>query len=247
MKRRKNEMVRNQNLDFYDEEKRRRQRITVILISVVGLLFLAIIAMLLGDFLKSTEEKRQAEYEASEAYAGEQAVAEGERERAKYPVIAGLPVNNALYSVGYQFSKGGDELTVRVRATNTYMNQAVERLKSIPTEGRELSAYNIEFSDYNNYLSAPAESDAAEPVKYLVEAYAQAEVECTIYDGAIEGEYYYTKMTTGNAAHYDLVTYRVVLMRDGETWKFAGTPEPILTIYNTPGVPEEILNKVNNY
>lgn len=238
--------LRRKNLDLLDAEKMKRQRMMLVFVSVVVLIFVGVLAKVLGDFLRNAEEKRQAEYEASEAYGGDQAVAEGERERAKYPLIAGLPISNALFRIGYQFSEGGEKLVIRVEATNTYMNQAVEKLKSIETT-KALATYDIEFSGFSNYLANPGESVKSNPVEYLVEAYANVETECTIFDGRTEGDYYYTKMTTGNAGHYDLMTYRVVLVREGETWKFAGTPLPIATIYNMVGVPEEILNRVNKY
>lgn len=237
---------RRKNLDLLDAEKMKKQRMMLVLVSVVVLIFVGVLAKVLGDFLRNAEEKRQAEYEASEAYGGDQAVAEGERERAKYPLIAGLPISNALFRIGYQFSEGGEKLVIRVEATNTYMNQAVEKLKSIETT-KSLETYDIEFRGFLNYLANPEESVKSNPVEYLVEAYANAETECTIFDGRMEGDYYYTKITTGNASHYDLMTYRVVLVREGETWKFAGTPLPIVTIYNMVGVPEEILNRANKY
>ena len=249
--RRKKVDFRRENLDLLDEEKKKRQRIVWVILSVVALIFVGVLFMVMGNFQKNAEEKRRAEYEASEAYGGDQAVAEGERERAEHPIIAGLPVVNALFKIGYQFSQQGKKLVVRVEATNTYMNQAVEKLKSVqaktPEGARTLATYDIEFSGFQNYLGNPVTSEKTEPVEYLVEAYAGAETECSIFDGRTEGDYYYTKITTGQASHYDLMTYRVVLKKDGESWKFAGVPVPVATIYNMVDVPEGILNKANGY
>lgn len=248
--------LRRRNLDFQTEERMKKQRIVWMILSVAALLFVGVLLKVLGDFQKNAEEKRRAEYEASEAYGGDQAVAEGERERAEYPIIGGLPVSNALFKIGYQFSEKGEKLVVRVEATNTYMNQAVEKLKSVWTKtssatgnsaAKTLAEYNIEFSGYENNLAEPVASGKSEPVEYLVEAYANAKVECSIFDGRTEGDYYYTKVTTGNASHYDLMTYRVILVRDGESWKFAGTPVPVATIYNMVDIPKEVLNKANSY
>lgn len=245
--------LRRKNLDLQTEERMKKQRIVWVILSIAALIFLGVLVKMLGDFQKGIEEKKRTEYEASEAYGGDQAIAEGERERAEYPIIAELPVVNALFKIGYQFAERGEKLLIRVEATNTYMNQAVEKLKSIQAnvsskdKVKDLAEYDIVFSGFDNYLAEPAASEKTNPVEYLVEAYANAKAECAIFDGRTEGDYYYTKVTTGNASHYDLMTYRVILKKDGETWKFVGTPVPIVTIYNMVNVPEEILNKANNY
>jgi len=63
-------------------------------------------------------------------------------------------------------------------------------------------------------------------------------------DDSMSDDYYYTYLRS----YYDgfvSVIFRLVLARDSNGWKLIADPYPLLTSFNTPEVPLDILNKVN--
>ena len=191
-------------------------------------------------------KKYAADFYKIEEYASIESTNQAKREQSQFPIIKHLPINNSIFSIGYQFQDQGQELTVNISTTEPYLNSAIEKLKTL-AETKSLAEYNIVIKSPDNQLANQAASNATtSPKEYLEQSYANIEADqLRVNEGLIVGDYYYTTITTGIAEHYNVVTYRVVIKRTSSGWKLCSTPNPILTIYNTPDVPLEILNAAN--
>ena len=108
----------------------------IIVASIVVLGSLAIFLFL--NFLSShKDDGKNQEGEASQA-----ANLEGEKEREKYPILKNLPIQNAVYTIGYQFESDGTP-TIIITATEYYQPFAMEKLKSLG----DTSSYRIKIVD----------------------------------------------------------------------------------------------------
>ena len=145
-----------------------------------------------------------------------------------------------------RFQEQGQELAINVSTTEPYLNSVVEKLKTL-AETKSLAEYNIIIKSPDNQLvNRVIPSVAITPKEYLEQSYANIEADqLQVGDGLTKEDYYYTTITTGASEHYNLITYRAVMKRTSAGWELCATPEPILTLYNTPNVPLEILDAVN--
>ncbi|MBR3365766.1 hypothetical protein IKG48_01445 [Candidatus Saccharibacteria bacterium] len=108
----------------------------IIVASIVVLGSLAIFLFL--NFLSGhKDDGKNQEGEASQA-----ANLEGEKEREKYPILKNLPIQNAVYTIGYQFESDGTP-TIIITATEYYQPFAMEKLKSLG----DTSSYRIKIVD----------------------------------------------------------------------------------------------------
>lgn len=111
------------------EKKSLSPLIIVASIVVLGSLAIFLLLNFLGGH--KDDEKNQ-EGEASQA-----ANLEGEMERKKYPILEHLPIQNAVYTIGYQFED--DTPIIIITATEYYQPFAMEKLKSLG----DVSSYRI--------------------------------------------------------------------------------------------------------
>lgn len=109
----------------------------------------------------------------------------------------------------------------------------------------DLSGYNITINNFTNpFENQFRDNNSANAITFLRTGFSSLEG-ISVQTGKTNEEYYYTviEQTLGS----DYMPYRVVLKKNGNSWELLNTPTPILTTYNTPNVPQEILNKANHY
>lgn len=182
-----------------------------------------------------------------EGIAGQVLAEEGERTLEKYPILSKLPYDTIAYSLGYEFKDYA--LTINMKNTTTYLDGAVNKLLSFAEEtGRALAEYRVKITYPVAYPypfpENPEKSDNKNPELFLQDIYGNVDT-LAVHNGVEDEGYYYTVLTTGLAEKFSIVTYRVVLKKDGEFWELVGMPTPVVTTENMPGVPLEILNKLN--
>lgn len=175
---------------------------------------------------------------------GQESTIKGEQQRKEWPILNSLPKNNILYSLGYILEDNGEPL-ITVRANTTYLDSAIQELISLAKAPQTIATYNVKINDFTNELANFTSNTNLNPTEYLKTGYNDVS-SLVVNPGKSSGEYYYTTMTTGNEISYTLVTYRVVLRQSNNTWQIIGTPYPVVTTTNTPNVPLDILDAVNN-
>lgn len=80
-----------------------------------------------------------------EGRAGEISRREGQRLSERNPIVDRLPIQKALYSIGYrQNDDRGEDITLTVHASTGYWEQAIEELRSLDIP---ISNYTINFID----------------------------------------------------------------------------------------------------
>jgi len=176
---------------------------------------------------------------------GQASIAKGEQQRKEWPVLNSLPQNNILYSLGY-ILEDDTEPIITIRADTTYLDSAVQELIGLAKSPQTIATYNVKINNFTNELTSFTNNTNSDPVEYLKAGYNNIP-SLAVNSGEQNGEYYYTTITTGNEELYTLVTYRVILHQTGNnSWQITSTPYPILTTYNTPDTPIEVLNAANN-
>ena len=106
----------------------------IIVVSIIALGSLALFLVL------TLLIKNQAPIDDPDGMASQSAIEQGNTEREKYPLLAHLPINNAVYNIGYQFESDGTP-TIIIDTTEYYRDFALEKLKSFG----DISAYKIKF------------------------------------------------------------------------------------------------------
>lgn len=208
-----------------------------------------------GSLTPSNEEgerimsEHESDYAYIDALSSAASVALGENNRKKWPIIADLPISNTLFSLGYSVATDG-HLILTVNSSSSYLDTAISQLKNLSSAEDPLAQYDILFSKWTNPLDSlfKTSSSSTDPTAFLTQGYSDApdSLNLNIIPGHLDGDYYYTIVTTGLASHYNLVTHRAVLKRNNNSWQLTSTPQPIATTYNTPDTPLKILNAVNN-
>jgi hypothetical protein len=188
-------------------------------------------------------EQHRQEYAAVEGLIGELTNREGEKLRQANPIIKYLPLNNSLYSISYEYKN--NDLVVNVKCEPEFIDTVVAKLKTF--DGIDLSSQNIVFN-LDNRFTNPQQNPNTDVKKYLKAAF-QIPDRYVINDIQQINDYYYTSIYIYD---YDrdlsYAHYRVVLKKGSEdAWELVSTPQPLLTIYNTPGVEKDILNTINSY
>lgn len=175
----------------------------------------------------------------------------------KYPLIAYLPYSTkvASYTISYNFNDNFSalEITVDPIKNNDYIavNSARATLKDLANKANvSLASYNIIFNNYPNIFADHfRENQQSDPYKFLQSRYSGIS-NIEIQKGQTSGDYYYTtikQLIPIDSDYSDYVAYHVILKKSGNSWDLVSNPELILTIYNTPSVPLEILELANNY
>lgn len=112
----------------------------------------------------------------------------------------------------------------------------------------DLSSYNITITNFTNpFENNFHDNNQSNAIAYLKTGFSDIK-DLTIQKGRTNGDYYYTVIEQAlDPTASDYLPYRVVLKKKNNSWELINTPTPILTIYNTPDVPQEILDKANKY
>lgn len=192
-------------------------------------------------------EAHQLEFTEVEGLVGVYLNEEGERIKDQYPILNHLPFNSSLYSISYDYEEEGSRPVINIKSQDYYLDAAVAKLK-IYGEGDDLIQYKIFFSGNNNPFMIPvADSTAQNPQTFIKETYAADQNSYIVSDGVSIDNYY---VATIQSYNFDndlyLAHYRIVLQKQGNSWKIIEYPQPFLTTHNMPNVPVEVLNAGNN-
>lgn len=153
-----------------------------------------------------------------------------------------LPINNAVFSLGYTI-KEGDKFLIIIEASDTYLESAVNTLKSLPQD-KSLAEYDITIKNFQNpFAKSFISNNSSSPLDFLRQGYQN--INCTVNEGIKDNNYYYTTITAGDPKQFNVVTYRVLIEYISNQWRLTTTPYPLLTTYNTPDVPVQILDAIN--
>ena len=227
--------------------KQIENRRTVIFWTIVIFLILVIIGII-GAIMRTLTPKVE-----TEADVATELVEQGNAEREAFPIVAHLPIKNSLFTLGYQFSNQGKNLTLKVSTTETYLDVAINKLTSF---GYDLTNCALDVTKPDNpFLSAYIVNGEQDPVAALRAAYVKipsfAVVKTT--EASTEADanvaaktFILAKITTGLSDHYNLQTYRVILTKNSDgNWTPVANPAPLLNLYNTPNVAIELLRQAN--
>lgn len=192
-------------------------------------------------------EKHKLEFTEVEGRVGVYMNEEGERIKEKYPILNHLPYNNALYSISYNYEEGNKNPVLTVKSQDYYLDAAIAKLKEYG-KNDNLISYKIFFSGNTNpYLTPIAKCNASDPLKFIKQTYGADQSNRIVAQGTSVDEYYVTTIQDYN---FDkdlyLAHYRVVIKKDGNSWKVIEYPQPFLTNHNMPGVPSDVLNTGNS-
>lgn len=114
----------------------------IVVISIVLLGSLALFLALNYLIPKTPDNGKSAEGAASQS-----TIERGEKERAEYPILKYLPINTAVYNIGYQFEADGQP-TITIDTTEFYLEYALEKLTSLGTPERPANSYRLKIINW---------------------------------------------------------------------------------------------------
>lgn len=182
----------------------------------------------------------------------------GEHLLEQYPIFKYLPYRdtskNGSITIGYLF----DNYTITIAIENFtdpdninyYLKTSINQLLSFAEQsGKPLAEYNVEIEDFTNPFTKIKSNSESNPQSFLKKAVSDLGIDPSIltYNEEFrQDNIYYTTISWNTQSSYIPIVYRVALIQDGNSWKFAGTPYPIATTTNMPGVSTDILTTLNN-
>lgn len=171
----------------------------------------------------------------------------GTEERKEYPILKQLPFKNSLYNLGYTYDDQNSPIITIGTYSLTSINPAIIKLQSLAASVEDsLIRYDIQINNFTNLLQDKIQPlDISNPLEFLKSNLQNTEYQ--VQTGEQIDDYYYTNILTGSERDYTIVTYKIILVRNGTSWRLVGTPYPILTQHNTPNVPDSILKSANNF
>lgn len=198
----------------------------------------------IDDEGKEYVEQHSQEYAKVEGMIGSLLGRRGEKIKEQYPILNYLPMNNSLYSISYQYDDNNKPV-IYVRSDPKYLDIAVAKMKLF--ENVELESENIVFLNENRFESYE-KNPISDPQKFIRAAYQLPE-DYIISKPRETGDYTYTNIYIDGMAKNALYAhYRILLKKNSDDeWEVVSTPQPLLTIYNTPNVDKEILKTINSY
>lgn len=170
------------------------------------------------------------------------------------PITNYLPFKT-LFDITYNYS-ASNELLIAVESPQTYFDEAITKLKEfsqtayVVGSNKTIAEYNIKFN-YSNF-SNPFENtfvanSETDPINYIRTGFSNINPEYNfqIQQGTQEGNYYYTTVTIGSYSQFSQVTFRIILVKNNDSWQLSSSPQPIITTTHAKEIPLDILNKVN--
>ena len=155
-----------------------------------------------------------------------------------------LPIINAGYGIGVL--KGEDDFWVTITVKKAgYTDIAVNRLLAEARgAGILITNYMVRINDFTDILEQYRNDGvtSTDLVDYLRKVYAGVDME--IRGSGTVGDYGYALISVVQPSGEE-VTYRAVLRGKETTWELVNAPYPILTVYNTLDVPQDVLETIN--
>ena len=187
-------------------------------------------------------EAHKQEFIDTEGLIGRALSEEGALIKEQYPILNYLPINNNLYSISYTYNKDRVPI-INVKTEPEYLDAAISKMKQF--ENVDLTSYQINFTS-NNPLSSYQESIKANPKDTIKSTFDLNKYKIS-NEQYINEEYFVATLYTYDY-NRDLSYghYRVLLQKQDNNWHIVATPQPLLTIYNTPETNKEILQSANS-
>ena len=198
----------------------------------------------LDDEGREYEKQHRQEIAVVEGLVGNLLSRQGQKMKDENPILNYLPINNSLYSISYQYDEN-DKPIIYVKSDPKYLEIAVAKMKLF--ENVDLSAQNIIFLNKNpfeNYQQNPIKD-----IKKFLRAAYQLGNDYKISDAKeIDGYHYSTIYTDNYNTNANHARYIVVMKKNADdNWEVISTPQPILTIFNTPELKIETIRTINSY
>lgn len=183
-----------------------------------------------------------ADFQKVESLFGKDASKRGEEIRQTWPIINKLPIREPHYSIGYSMPTS-NEFYITIKSTVAWRAMAVDKLMSVLTED-DIMRYDVDIRDLDTpFVAEFKENNGTNLEEYFRNGYGVAMNGFSVKDSKCEQGYCYGRLDRN--VKYAVDTYRFVVKKDGNKFQFVGTPYPVLTGVNTPGVPKDILYKVD--
>lgn len=178
----------------------------------------------------------------------------------RFPITNYLPYSTLddTFYITYEFSPDYSDLTIDVHIEqpddSIAFSASREILQSFDPD-LSLADYNIKFHNYTNPFENQFQSNSeTRPTQFLRTGFSSVP-DFQVRSGQTSGDFYYTVLeknftiadSQSGTSLTDYVPYLALLKKQGDSWTLAGTPQPLLTTYNTPDVPPDVIDAANNY
>ena len=158
--------------------------------------------------------------------------------------MASFPIIDPHYTIDYTLSEESKPI-IDVAVGAAYRQAAVYKLLNIMND-EDFGIYDIYFENLENpFAGIFKPNNSTDPVEFIKDGFSNAGVDFTVNGGKEQNDYYYAYIRYSYQTYISII-YRIVLIRNGESWRLSADPYPLLTTTNTPDVPLYILNNANS-
>lgn len=195
---------------------------------------------------RAIEKEHLKDYQIVEGIIGAKANEDGLKRLEKYPLLAYLPINKMTYSLSYQ-TQPDDSPQINIKAEQVYLNSAIKKLYSL-NESISIASYRVVIRDFNNpWENVPFTNNTqSDAIDFIKTGYGNHLKNYRVRSGELHDGYIgiiiECDSLEGPAFQY---TYRTILKKTENSWEKLTTPYPILSQYNTEGIPSHILDTIN--
>ncbi|MCL2095045.1 hypothetical protein FWH13_02905 [Candidatus Saccharibacteria bacterium] len=159
------------------------------------------------------------------------------------PLVRALPVSSPLFRIVFDHETGA----IQTNVGQEHLNEAISwlRRREAQLEGVMLANYDLLFVPGTPFgeLLDTAWATGASAEEILRRNYATVMVGFEVDETREVGEYMVTLLWSNDTRV--MASYRAVFRAEGAWWKLVAPPQPLLTVYNTPGVAVEVLSVAN--
>ena len=170
----------------------------------------------------------------------------GDKIKQKYPILDFLPINNSHYSISFTYKDDGSP-KITVQAEPKLADIAVRKLLSLKNVNP--ANYDISFTTPNPFLQptpTPSMQSATTPAAFIRASFSGIIDQYRLGPGHTTDDYYLTTIYAYDFNSDDSYAhFKVILKKSGDSWAFATTPQLLLTTFNAPSIPVDILNQAN--
>lgn len=178
-----------------------------------------------------------------------------------YPIIAYLPRIgfSSYYDINYELSDDLQTFKVVIEQisdktpTYTSLQSAIYVLDHIKNvnEDYDITSYDVEIQGFNNKYKNFIDNNKQDPNEFILEGYKNYPniTNIELFDGYyFNDEYYHVSIKEYNLRDLnDYMVLHMVIKKQDDKWVFISQPNPLLTVYNTPNTPSEVLHHANTY
>ncbi len=189
-------------------------------------------------------EKTLNDYDDVEKYSGKAFFNDAKLSEDEKKLYTFLPYNTDSFGLG-TFKENDGTITITMTLWKSrYTQMAINKLIDLAKEAKvSIAEYDFRINGFTSQLAEFKDNSESDIESYIRNGYRQLDME--IRGAGTINDYAYLLIAVRQLSG-DNVIYRAVFKEKEGVMRLVSSPYPILTVQNTPDVPKETLDYINN-